>query len=127
MSTRFELLKIFQENLIKFIDEIVELLPPASKGDIIMLRILFIDSFPMEDAMRIFSERILPHSKMVLARDESFFLNCEDLFSGIKKDRVSYFKDLWLSEELNDENKEIIWEWFTYFLKLSLKYNSLRS
>jgi hypothetical protein len=126
MSTRFELLKIFQENLIKFIDEIVELLPATSKGDIIMLRILFIDSFPMEDAMRIFSERILPHSKMVLARDEKFFLNCEDLFSGIKKDKVSYFKDLWLSEELNDENKEIIWEWFTYFLKLSVKYNSLK-
>jgi hypothetical protein len=126
MSTRFELLKIFQENLIKFIDEIIELLPPTSKGDIIMLRILFIDSFPMEDAMKIFSERILPHTKMVLERDENFFLNCEDLFAGIKKDKVSYFKDLWLSKELDDENKEIIWDWFTYFLKLAQKYNSLR-
>ena len=118
--SQFEILVYFKNNLLAFLDDLIELLP--NEGDLWILRVMFENQIPVEQSMKIFAERILPYKNMVLNKDERFFIECTDLFSGIKKDKVSYFKDLWQSQRLTNEDKKTLWDWFTLFLKLAIKY-----
>ena len=114
---------LFKEKLAAFIDALIELLPNV--GDLILLKIMFQTQIPLEQAMQIFSARIMPYAELVEARDERFFLETTDLFAGIRRDKVSYFKDIWQSPDMSEENKKVLWDWFNFFLKLAKKYNAL--
>ena len=120
---KLELLSAFRENIIKFFDALIELLP--KEGDLYVLRIMFESQIPMDNALKLFSARILPHAEMVKKKDERFFIECTDLFSGIRKDKVSYFKDLWTSGTLTPEDKESLWKWFKLFLYYATQYEKL--
>jgi hypothetical protein len=117
---RLELLAAFKENIIKFLDALLDLLP--KEGDIIILRVMFDSQIPIEQAMRIFSARIIPYAEMVKNKDERFFIECTDLFNGIRKDKVSYFKDLWQSGNLTNADKESLWKWFRLFLYYAIQF-----
>ena len=122
---RIELLTKFKDNIIQFFDALIELLP--KEGDLIMLRIMFDSQIPIENAMKIFASRIIPYADIVKSRDERFFIDCTDLFSGIRRDKVSYFKDLWLSGTLSDGDKESLWKWFRLFLWYALQYEKMNA
>ena len=121
--TTIDVLRLFKDNVIKFLMALIEILP--KEGDIILLRVMFETQIPVETAMQIFSSRILPFADMVRNKDERFFLECTDLFAGLQREKVSYFKDLWLSEELTAEDKEQLWKWFRLFLNLAIQYEKL--
>ena len=122
--SKLELLKVFKNKLIDFLDALIEKL--KTERSLITLRVLFMDQIPIETALQIFSNRILPYEQMVLNKDERFFLDCEDIFDGIKGDKVQYFKKLWLSPTFSDEDKEELWKWFQLFLHIAKKYNALQ-
>lgn len=121
ISTKIELLAVFKENLIKFLDAIIEQFP--KEGDFILLRIILSEQVPINDAMKIFTQRILPYVDMIKNRDERFFLESTDLFEGIAKDKVSYFRNIWTSKTLNEEDRDQLWKWFRLFGNLALRYN----
>ena len=121
ISTKIELLAVFKENLIKFLDAIIEQFP--KEGDFILLRIILSEQVPINDAMKIFTQRILPHVEMIKNRDERFFLESTDLFEGLTKEKVAYFKNIWTSNSLTAEDREQLWKWFRLFANLALKYN----
>ena len=73
--------------------------------------------------MKIFSDRIIPYVDMIKARDERFFLESTDLFEGIANDKVNYFRNIWLSPNLNQEDKDNLWKWFRLFSNLAVKYS----
>jgi len=123
ISTKVELLIIFKDNLIKFLNAIIEQFP--NEGDFVILRIMLSDQIPIEDALKIFSERIHPYVYMIKNKDERFFLESTDLFEGLAKDRVNYFRDIWLSKQLNEEDREELWKWFRLFANLAVKYKEL--
>jgi hypothetical protein len=64
---------------------------------------------------------------MISNRNEDFFLShCSLLdsmnYSDANKNRLNYFKTLWASEKIDDDDKKAIWEWFDTFVFLSEKY-----
>lgn len=121
ISTKIELLAVFKENLVKFLDAIIEQFP--KEGDFILLRIILSEQVPINDAMKIFTQRILPYVDMIKNRDERFFLDSTDLFEGIAKDKVAYFRNIWTSKTLNEEDRDQLWKWFRLFGNLALRYN----
>jgi hypothetical protein len=121
--SKIEILKIFKEKIIQFFDALIELLP--KEGDLIMLRVMFDSQIPIENAIKMFGSRIIPHAEMVRNKDERFFIETTDLFSGLRRDKVSYFKDLWQSGTLTAESKESLWLWFRLFLNLALQYEKV--
>jgi hypothetical protein len=121
---KVDILKLFKTNLIKFLDALIEQMP--SEGDLIFLRIMFDSQIPMEEAISIFCERIMPYQEMVKTKDDRFFLEGTDLFSGLQKEKVSYFKDLWLSPQFTSEDKDEIWKWFRLFLNIAIKWQSVQ-
>lgn len=115
-----DILKLFKTKIIEFLDALIEQFP--NEGDFIILRVILAEQVPMDQVIQIFGARILPYKQMVLAKNEKFFLECEDVFAGVGQDKVSYFKNIWTSGNLDDDDKENIWQWFKLFLTLTENY-----
>jgi len=59
--------------------------------------------------------------KMIKDRNEVFFLE-HNLFDSLGKSKVGHFKQLWRSNHLENEDKEVIWKWVDTFVYLADKY-----
>jgi len=122
MLTKIELLKIFRNKLIDFLDALREKLP--KEKDIVVLRVYLAEQIPIETVLQIFAKRILPYEDMVNTQDERFFIEQNDLFEGLKRDKVHYFRELWTSPTFTKEDKDSLWGWFKVFLKLAKMYTT---
>lgn len=116
----FKILSEFRQKLISFFDELIEQFP--EEGDLVVLRIFIGDQVPIIDIMNTFIVKLLPLRNMVKTRDEKFFLENEILFQKIDPTKVSYFKHLWMSDKLDEDDKIVIWKWFDLFVSLVDKY-----
>lgn len=125
LKDKKEVVRLFSENIVKFLDALIEILP--KEKDLYWIRVLFSTQISAETALMTFKNRIIPYGDMVVNKDERFFIECTDLFAGVRKDKVSYFKDLWASGTLSEEDKEHLWKWFALFLKLAQQYEKLTS
>ena len=121
MVTKIDLLRKFKDNILKFFTRLSERFP--EEPDFLALKIMFTIEIPIEDAMIIFCKRIIPNATMLENKDERFFLECTDLFEGIQKEKVHYFKDLWQSPHMTQDDKDVMWDWFQFFLKLARAYS----
>ena len=126
--SEIEIIKQFKNALITFLDELIAQFP--QEGDLVIFRIFLKDRIPITSILNYFVHKILPLKKMVKERDEDFFLNKCKLFEEVnnseEKTKVTRFKRLWRSPTLDEDDKNIIWEWFDSFIYLSEKYqNSL--
>ncbi len=119
--SKTEILIMFRKNLLDFLSNLIEQFP--KEGDFVLLKILLSDQIPIEEAMKIFSERILPYVDMIKSKDERFFLESTDLFEGVANDKVNYFRNIWLSPSLNQDDKDNLWKWFRLFANLAVKYS----
>jgi hypothetical protein len=123
MSNKIKLLTLYKEQLITFLDELIEQFP--HEGDLVVLRVFFGNQIDTETVINIFIDRIKANSDqlryMIKERNEKFFLE-HDVFSGTDQERVSHFKKLWLSEDLDSDTKVIIWNWIDTFVTIADKY-----
>lgn len=123
MSTKIKLLSLYKEQLITFLDELIEQFP--REGDLVILRIFFGNQIDTSTVIDIFLERINANSnqlrKMIKERNETFFLE-HDAFYGTDQSKVSHFRNLWLSNDLDDETKVTIWNWIDIFVSIADKY-----
>lgn len=118
-----DILRSFKENLMRLCDDLVEMLPHDS--DLIAVR-MFAHSLPLVQAMEVFANATIPFEKQIFERDEKYFLNMEgDMFTGFETGKVNKFKDVYLSNQITSDHKSIIWNYFTYFLQLAIKYRKI--
>lgn len=122
-ATQIEILSKFKNSIVAFLDELIEQFP--LEGDLVILRIFLSDQVPIMDIMKKFSERALPIKEMVKSRDQSFFIENDVLFSDVNTSKVSYFKELWMSSKLDDEDRDTIWRWFDLFINLAERYSKI--
>jgi hypothetical protein len=121
--SEIEVLTEFKTQLISFFDELIGQFP--QEGDLVVIRLFISSQIPMKDAMNIFNHKINTNEKMlrkmVKSRDEIFFLE-HNIFDHLGKEKISHFKKLWRSGRLDDEDKEVIWNWVDAFIYLGDKY-----
>lgn len=129
MSNTTQVLIQFKNALTTFLDELINQFP--EDGDLIMFRIFIKDRIPILDVMNLFIRNLLPKKKMILDKNEDYFLNyCNLLEMGKEnenkskenKNKVNKFKKIWRSERLDKEDKMVIWKWFESFIYLAEKY-----
>ena len=129
MSSELEILIQLKTQLVSFIDELIETFP--SEPDFVIFRIFINDQIPIVDIMEYIVNRLCPLQDMVKNRDESFFLNYNILFDKFdnkkNNEKVNHFKRLWLSKNIDKEDKEILWQWFASFIMLGNKYKEVKS
>ena len=122
-SEKLIIMQEFRNQLVIFLDEIIELFP--LEGDFVLIRMFIKDQVPIYDVLGRFIRDILPLKEFVDKRDESFFLNNTILYTGgnLNDDKIDHFKKIWSSNMLDDENKEIIWQWMNCLFTIAEKYH----
>ena len=113
-----QILDKFHKCLVLFFDELIDMFP--NEKEFIILRILVKDQIPSTQIMSYFvyvhnNEEIITSIKK---RDDQFFLK-NILFSKFSKSEI--FKNLW-ENNLDQENKDMIWKWVDAFMKMTKNY-----
>lgn len=125
MSTKIDLLIKFKNTLVSFIDEIIEQFPQDS--DLIICRIYIKDQIPTENLINMFIKYFLPQKQLVMNKDEEFFLNGTKEFFEDLNIKSNVFQKVWLSNVLDDDDRDIIWEWINSIITIVDKYNNLEN
>lgn len=130
MSTPEDILQEFKNQLVSFFDELINQFP--SEGDFVVIRLFISNQIPISVIMNNFNYQLNKENKlfktMIKNRDEQFFLenNLFNLEVG-NQNKLSYFKRLWRSGVLDDDDKEVMWKWIDSFVYLSDKYTKALS
>lgn len=121
---KFEMLIKFKTVLLEFIDELVQQFPNDS--DVVMCRIFIKDQIPTQTIIDTFVKYFIPQSELILNKDETFFTIGTNDFCRALKLNTNIFEKIWYSGTLDDENKQVIWQWITSLYKLVDKYNNMK-
>lgn len=113
----------FKNSLLQFMDELIEQYP--TYPTLVMVRIVIKDQIAPVKVIEKFVTELLPYSSFITSRNELIFSDLNVIYKscfGIKKDKeIKNFKKLWRNSD--NDNKETIWQWFDFFLKMSQKYH----
>jgi hypothetical protein len=122
---KISLIREFRMVLVSFLDELIEQFP--HEGDFVIIRIFIKDQVPMADVLGRFIRDLLPCSEQVKSRNEKFFLDNTLLYSGasVADTKVNHFKNLWLSNQLDDNDRETVWKWMDALNKIASQYYKL--
>jgi hypothetical protein len=116
----------FKKQLISFFDELIGQFP--QEPNFVVLRILFNDQLPIKDVMQKFVIKLVSTREMIKNRDENFFLEQNNSFlSFLDKDTANSFKRLWRSDDLDNDDKSVIWQWIDSLVCLADKYTKVIS
>ena len=123
-SQKLTILNEFRNQLINFLDEIIEHFP--TEGDFVIIRMFVKDQIPATDILGRFIRDLLPFQEFVKSRNEEFFLENSLLYTGgkISSNKIDHFSKLWKSDKLDELNKKIIWDWMDLFMKLANSYKT---
>ena len=123
-----EILIEFKSQLVAFFDELIGQFP--EQGDLVVVRLFLSTQIPIKDVMDELNFRINTNNqelkKMIKERNETFFLD-HNLFDILGKEKVSIFKHIWRSNQLDSDDKKIIWEWIDTFIYFAEKYTKVIS
>lgn len=124
MTTASQLLQILKKQMLLFLDELINMLP--EEQDFIVMRFLINDQVPITLVMEYIIKNIVPLEQYVLNKDERFFLDHNISFINMSDhgEKVDHFKRLWESST-DEDDKEMFWNWFKYFIDLGKKYDKL--
>ena len=112
----------FKNNLVQFMDELIEQYP--TYPTLVMVRIIIKDQISANDIICKFVKEILPYSSFITLKNELIFSDLNVIYKscfGIKKEKeIRNLKKLWKGSD--KDNKKIIWKWFEHFLSMSKRY-----
>ena len=121
LEKELDLLNIFKKNLLEFLDELIEQF--EEEGDLIMLRFFFSEQVPVELIMKQYITFVYPHRQLIRSKNETFFLEKENIFGISPKDKVVHFKTLYL--RMAPDDRDTLWSWVQTFLTICEKYIQL--
>jgi hypothetical protein len=109
--------------IVAFLSELHTQLPNESQ--LLLARIVLQNQISDVDIMNYFIEKILPLKDEVLLKNDRFFIENNILFESVESSKVNRFRSIWESDQLNEESKEVIWQWFKSFIILVERYQKL--
>jgi len=121
IEKQVELLKLFQKNMIEFVDELIDQF--EEEGDLILFRFFISEQMPIETLMERFIFYIHPHKDMIKERNDKFFLERDNIFGSSPQEKVIHVKKLYT--QMSQDDKKTLWSWFDVFISISEKYKRL--
>ena len=123
-----ELVRIFKERLEAFLNVLIDQFP--SEKDFVILQLgIRGEIIPSEKTLFNFTKAIIPYKDMVLNKDKEFFLTkCDTVLLSMYSDKLknkntNYFKRIWGSETLTEDDRNNLWKWFKLFLNIAIEYD----
>ena len=129
MSSELILLQ-FQNSLISFFDEMIELFP--KEPDFIKIRIFLKDQIEIHEVMEIFTYNINRTESntlktMIKDRDEISIMESPIISELFPKDKITFYRKFWNSPNFFKEDKKMVWKWLDSFVGISEKYNKIKN
>lgn len=124
MSTEIDILIKLKTQLITFFDELVETFP--TEPEFLIFRVFIDNRIPIVDVMNYIIVKLVPLRDMVKRKDSAFFLGHNILFDQLDSTKVNHFKRIWLSKNIDDDDKDVIWAWFNSFIDLGVQFQALK-
>ncbi len=124
MASLLQIRTVFIQQLDSFVEEISTLYPEEREIMLFAEKYKMVKGANNKFIIESFVTYVLPFRNQILAKDEEFFLNgggqdeIKDDYSTKLRDII---KNVWV-HKMSDVNKEVIWKYFTVFVKLSEKY-----
>jgi len=121
---RIKVIEVFKNNLVNFIEILIEQFP--TETDLIIIRTFFLEMCSSVDIINYFSHKLLNNKvkTMIEKQNDQFFIENDTLFSDIKnKQKVFHFKNVWLTA--TDNQKKSIWQWFNKLVRIAEIYKSV--
>lgn len=120
------ILREFKRNVIEFLDELIEQFPHET--DLVIGRIFIKDRITSEQLIHRFIQHVIPYKQHILDKNDTFFLqNSSELFGSSSLHKGTHLKKIWKSSQLDEEDRQIIWDYFKAFIMLCEKYSELKS
>lgn len=119
--SKIEVLKEFKKCILQFIDELIEQFPQES--DLKVIKIFIQNEVPVEVAITNFITYAMPLKYQIKTRNDDFFLNNSNIFHFLDNDKSFHMKNVW--KTIDEDTKNVIWDWFDYLLNISEKYIKL--
>jgi len=112
----------FRDMLVEFLDELITSYFPT-ETELIFMRMI-VKQAPVQDLLGRFIRDLLPLKKFVIEKNDEFFLNNTLLYIDGKfsSEKENHFKELWKSDILDHEDRDLIWDWMKSFIKISEVY-----
>jgi len=122
MDEKLMIMQEFRTQLVKFLDELIEQFP--MEPDFVLIRIFIKDQIPVCHIIGRFIRDLLPFKEQVRLRDQSFFIENTILYTGgnLAENKINHFKELWLSDKLDENDRDVIWSWMDLFIRLADSY-----
>ena len=127
---KFELQVKFKNNMLKFIDELIELCP--DRGEFFMVKVFVRDNVPLQEIIERFADIVLPYTAQIKEKNQDFFLTTTALQDSMTcfeymrendngKMLIESTRKLW-SEKFDEDDKNACWKWLNLFVILAKKY-----
>lgn len=125
--SELKLLQTFKDQIINFLDELIQQFP--DQAEFVIIRIFVKDQIPLNDVLGRFIKECLPYHQQIKNKDEKFFLESDIIVSALGgsklgKDVMEKLKSLWKSNRLDTDDREMIWKWLGLFFKIAENYKS---
>jgi hypothetical protein len=126
---KFYYVQEFRNQLVDFLDELIEQFPRESQ--FVIMRIFIKDQVPALDVLGRFIRDVLPFKNQIQKRDHDFLIknsifyaknNTSGQFRDTSVEKIDHFGELWKSNQLDDEDRKVIWDWLDVFVELASKY-----
>jgi hypothetical protein len=119
---KLALIREFRVQLVDFLDELIEQFP--LEGDLVIIRIFIKDQLPMADVLGRFIRDLLPFADQVKNREDKFFIDNTLLYAGASMavNKINHFKNLWMSDQLDDVDREQVWKWMDLLNAIASQY-----
>lgn len=110
----------FRDQMIKFVDELIEQFP--SYSEFVIFRIFLKNQMSPERLMKTFMKNAYPHKEDVYNKNDKVFEVMDETITLLTNEKKKTFQTLWKSDAIDDDDRDIIWQWMKLFTKLCDKY-----
>jgi hypothetical protein len=135
-----KILLLFKKNLLDFFDDLIQQFP--TDMELIVIRTFIQHQAIIDILMKKFLVSLNRNNgkvkNMIASRDEKLFLEHNMLFfcdkdtdtkgkndEVITKENANHFKELWLSGQLDEDDKIVMWAWLDRLVQIADNYANL--
>ena len=122
ITKKEEFLKVLKPQIFLLIDDIKSMSPPIKHPMWFMVKQFFME-LSDEDVMNHIIQNVLPYKAKIFKEDENFFISNEKIFGKLPRTEVDFFRKI--VKDLDNEDKEGLWNYFKVFVALAEGYKKI--
>jgi hypothetical protein len=125
--SELQLLQTFKNQIINFLDELIQQFP--NQAEFVIIRVFVKDQIPLADVLGRFIKECLDFHDQIKQKDEKFFLESDIIVNALGGNQMGLdvmdkLRELWRSDSLDQEDRDMVWRWLDLFFNIAQKYKT---